>query len=275
MNRGGKMMHIAIIGCGNMGTALAKLLSPFHCTHLFDRNREWTQELSKKTNGKACQNLQEAIEEAQIIFLAVKPQNLQEIAPIIEPHLNKEQILISLLAGTPLSVLQEAFSKSMNIRIMPNLAMQHGKGIIGIVNSINISPDLKVTLEEILAPLGFLYWLKESQIDALTSLASSGPAFILTLIEAMIESGIAMGFQAKDAELLTLHMMQGCLTMIQETEKHPAELKWKIASPNGTTIAGLRVLEKENVRSGLMETFLAAYHRAQELSRNHVIPKKQ
>lgn len=268
------MMHIAIIGCGNMGTALAELLSPFHCMLLYDRDWKWTQELSKQVSGKACQNIHEAIEEAEIIFLAIKPQNLKEIVPSMQPHLKKEQILISLLAGTPLSILQHEFSKSMIIRIMPNLAIRHGKGIIGIVESLNISSDLKVNLEKILAPLGLLHWLKESQMDALTALASSGPAFILTLIEAMIESGVAMGFQADDAQLLTVQMMQGCLTMLQETGEHPAELKWKIASPNGTTIAGLRVLEKENLRSGLMETFLASYQRAQELTKSHSIQEE-
>ena len=102
-------------------------------------------------------------------------------------------------------------------------------------------------------------------------MTSSGPAFILTLIEAMIEAGVAMGFQVKDAEDLILQMMHGCLTMVQKTGEHPAKLKWQIASPNGTTIAGLRVLEKENLRSGLIETFLAAYQRAQEISKEQEI----
>lgn len=264
-------MRIAIIGCGNMGTGLAELLSPFHDMFLLDRDWKWTQELSQKAKGKPCQNLHEAIEQAEVIFLAIKPQNLQEIAASLAPLLKNGQIIISLLAGTPLVILQHYFPNAILVRIMPNLAMRYGAGITGVVDSTEFSSDFKKKLEELLKPLGLIHWLKESQIDALTSLASSGPAFILTLIEAMIEVGVAMGFQAKEAEALVLQMMQGSLALIQKTGEHPAKLKWQIASPNGTTIAGLRVLEQENLRSGLIETFLAAYQRAQEISRAHEV----
>jgi pyrroline-5-carboxylate reductase len=264
-------MRIAIIGCGNMGTGLAELLGPSHRVLVHDRDWNWTQVLAHKVNGEACQHLPQAIENAQVIFLAIKPQNLKEIGPLIKHHLNKDQIIVSLLAGTPLTVLKHYFSQAITIRMMPNLAMRYGAGVIGLVDSPDMAAELKKELQELLSPLGLIYWLKESQIDALTSLTGSGPAFILTLIEAMIEAGVAMGFQAQDAQDLTLQMLQGCLTLMQKTQQHPAELKWQIASPNGTTIAGLRVLERENVRSGLIETFLAAHHRAQELARSHEI----
>lgn len=264
-------MHITIIGCGNMGTGLAELLSPSHHMLLYDRDWSWTQELAHKVKGEACQHISQAIENAELIFLAVKPQNLKEISPLIKPHLKKNQLIISLLAGTPLNVLKHYFSQATLIRMMPNLAMRYGDGVIGLVNSPDLSAELKKELEELLSPLGRIYWLKENQMDALTSLAGSGPAFILTLIESMIEAGVAMGFQAKDAQELTLQMLQGCLTLIQKTGQHPAELKWQIASPNGTTIAGLRVLERENLRSGLIETFLAAHQRAEELTKSHEI----
>jgi pyrroline-5-carboxylate reductase len=115
--------------------------------------------------------------------------------------------------------------------------------------------------------------LKESQVDALTSLTASGPAFVFTMIEAMIDAGVLMGFQAKEAQDLILQMLQGCVTLLQQTERHPGELKWQIASPSGTTIAGIRVLEKENVRSGIIETFLATYQKTQEIAKNHEIKK--
>lgn len=252
-----------------MGTGLAQLLSPFHHILLYDRNWNWTQELAKQIKGEPYQHLSEAIDHAQLIFLSVKPQNLKEVTLLMNTHLRNDHIVVSLLAGTPLHILREYFTQPILVRMMPNLAMRDGVGIIGIVESLDFSTDFKTQMQELLAPLGFIYWLKEDQIDALTSLTSSGPAFVLTLIEAMIEAGIAMGFQAKDAQDLILQMLQGCLTMIHKTGKHPAELKWQIASPNGTTIAGLRILEKENVRSGLIETFLAAYQRAQEIAKSH------
>lgn len=264
-------MRIAIIGCGNMGTGLAELLSPFHHILLHDRDWVWTQELSHQIKGQACQHLHEAVEQAEVIFLAIKPQNLKEVALSMATFLKDEHVIISLLAGTPIAVLKYYFPNTLLIRTMPNLAMRYGAGITGIVDSKDFSADFKNKLEELLKPLGMIYWIKENKIDALTSLAGSGPAFILTLIEAMIEAGISMGLQAKNAEVLILQMIQGSLALIQNTGKHPAELKRQIASPNGTTIAGLRVLEKENLRSGMIETFLAAYQHALEISKSHEI----
>lgn len=267
-------MHIAIIGCGNMGTGLAEQLSSSHQLYLHDRDWNRTQELAQKINGKAYQTALEAIEQAQFILLAIKPQNLKELAPLIAPHLRAGQVLISLLAGTPLSVLRHYFPDPLLVRMMPNLAICYGGGVIGLVESPDLSIELKKELYHLLSPLGLIYWLKESLVDALTSLTSSGPAYIFTLIEAMIEAGVVMGFQAKDAQELILQMLQGCVTLLKETGQHPAELKWQIASPGGTTIAGLRVLEKENVRSGLIETFLAAYQRGQELALSHEMKYK-
>jgi pyrroline-5-carboxylate reductase len=263
------LMHIAIIGCGKMGTALAELLGPSHQLLLYDRDWNWTQQLAQKVNGSPFQQLSEVLTKAQFIFLAVKPQNLKEIAPLMNPSLRKGQIIISLLAGTPLDILKHYFTQPVLVRIMPNLAMRYGAGVVGIVDTPDLSPELKQELQKLLTPLGLIYWLKENQMDALTALTGSGPAFILTLIEAMVETGVAMGFQAENAEHLIIQMLQGCITLLQKTGQHPAELKWQIASPNGTTIAGLRVLERENVRSGLMETFLATYQRAQELAKEH------
>lgn len=264
-------MHITIIGCGNMGTGLAKQLSPFHPIILHDRDWKRTQELAKEIKCEAFQDPLQAIENAQIILLAIKPQNLKELSDSIGNKLMPEQIVVSLLAGTSIEVLKKYFPNPILVRMMPNLALCYGSGVIGMVDSPNLSLHLKKELKDLFSPLGLIYWLKENLVDSLTSLTASGPAFIFTLIEAMIEAGIAMGFQAKDAQELIIQMLQGCVTLLQKTERHPSELKWQIASPLGTTIAGLRTLEKQNVRSGLIETFLAAYQRAQELAKNHEI----
>lgn len=267
-------MRLAIIGCGNMGKGLAELLGPFHQIDLCDHHRERTQEVAKKINGEVHENPVKAVENAQFIFLAIKPQNLKELAHHIVAHLRPNQVIISLLAGTTLTTLFHHFPNSTIARIMPNLAMISAAGVIGLVDSPNLSSELKGELNSLLSPLGLLYWLKENQIDALTSLTASGPAFIFALIEAMTEAGVAMGFQAKEAQELILQMLQGCVALLQKTDHHPAKLKWQIASPSGTTIAGLRVLEKENVRSGLIETFLAAHQRAKELALSHELKEK-
>ncbi|WP_068470424.1 pyrroline-5-carboxylate reductase [Candidatus Protochlamydia phocaeensis] len=264
-----KQMHIAIIGCGNMGTGIAQGLSPFHKLALFDRDFPATQELAREIKARACPSAEEAIQEAEIIILAIKPQNLKEISDLIAPHLKTDQIIISLLAGTPHSVLRRYFHSSLIIRMMPNLALTYGEGVIGMVDNPYLTQALKHKLQTLFEPLGMVYWLSESKIDALTSLTGSGPAFIFTLIEAMVEAGMAMGFGAEDAKNLVLQMIKGSLTLLEKTRKHPGELKWQVTSPAGTTIEGLKALEDYAIRSGIIHTFLAAYERSKELSSDH------
>jgi pyrroline-5-carboxylate reductase len=267
-------MRIAIIGCGNMGTGLAEQLGPFHQLSLYDHDWNKAQELAQKVNGEAYQHLLEAVEKAQFILLAIKPQNLKEFSQLLGNHLKSDQLIVSLLAGTPLAVLKHYLENAILVRMMPNLALCYGMGVIGLVDSPDLSIELKKELQDFLSPLGLIYWLKEHQVDSLTSLTGSGPAFIFILIEAMIEAGVAMGFQPKDAQKLILQMLQGCVTLLEKTEQHPAELKWKIASPSGTTIAGIRMMEKQNVRSGLIETFLATHQRALEIAKSHDMQNK-
>lgn len=261
-------MKIAIIGCGNMGTGLAEQLSPHHQLFLHDRNWSRTQQLAERVKGTALQDPGIAVEEAQLIILAVKPQNLKELSEKIAPHMKQDQIVASLLAGIPLSALRKHLPGPIIVRMMPNLALRTGMGVMGMVDAPDIPTKLKDELTELLAPLGLVYWLKESQVDALTSLTGSGPAFLFAFIESMIHAGTAMGFQENEAQNLVLQTLKGCLALLQNTGNDPGKLVQQIASPNGTTIAGLKVMEKENIKGVMIKTFLAALHRAQEMAKS-------
>lgn len=261
-------MHIAIIGCGNMGQALAQQLCQSHTLLLHDHDWTKSSELAQKIGGKAYKDVKEAIHHAQFILLCIKPTDLQKFAHLHAQNIHAEQTLISILAGTPLDELQRQIPHIPIVRVMPNLAVSYGEGVIGIAESPTITSEMKKKLQEIFTPLGFVYWIEEKSIDALTVLIGSGPAFIYTLMEAMIEAGVAMGFQASEAQSLIIKMMHGSLVHLEKTNKHPAELKRQITSPGGTTIAGLRRLEQENLRSGLIETFLACFDRTKELTRS-------
>jgi pyrroline-5-carboxylate reductase len=150
--------------------------------------------------------------------------------------------------------------------MMPNLAIIYGEGVIGLSSDDSFPKSDKDKLSNAIESLGKLVWIPESKMDALTALAGSGPAFFLTMFEAMVESGIAMGFTAKETQSLIHQMVIGSLTLLEKTGKHPAELKWQITSPAGTTIAGLKKLEEQALRSAIINTFLATYERAQQFS---------
>lgn len=259
-------MQITIIGCGNMGSGLAERLSGANQVCLYDHHFEKAEKIEQNGYGKAYKEINKSIDQSKLVILAIKPQNLKEAGPLIENELQKDQIVVSLLAGTSLETLKQFFSKTSIIRMMPNLALIYGEGVIGLSSDEKMIKKDRESLTELLKPLGKIYWLPENQINGLTALTSSGPAFFFSMVEAMIDAGIAMGFAAKDAQKLVYQMLQGSLILLERTEKHPGELRWQITSPQGTTIEGLKKLEELAIPGGIMSTFLAAYERANKLS---------
>ena len=125
----------------------------------------------------------------------------------------------------------------------------------------------KNEIESLFAPLGMLARSPEEKFDAITSLTGSGPAFVFALVSGMIDAGIAMGFTKEEASAFVLQMIDGSMHLLRESKKDPLSLIKEIASPNGTTMEGLKVLEKQKVQETLLQTFLAAKKRSEELSR--------
>lgn len=249
-------MKIGIIGCGHMGSNIAKKLSAE--LSLYDRNKDKVAALSAW--GAPCSEIQQAVTGQDLIVLAIKPQNLKEIVDTFT--LKPGQTLVSLLAGVTLASLKHYFPHANIIRMMPNLPLIYGEGVIGLSGD---APNDELT--QIFSPLGTIFWFDESKMDGLTALAGSGPAFFFSMIEAMIDAGIAMGFTAKESTQIVYQMLQGSLSLLSQTKQLPAALKYQIASPAGTTIAGLKHLEEHALRGIIINTFLAARKRAEELSK--------
>lgn len=258
-------MHMTIIGCGNMGRGMAQRLSQTNSLSFYDHHIKNAEKLEQEGYGKAFDSLTEALVHSKLVILAVKPQNLKEAANVSK-ELKKDQILVSILAGTSLETLKRFFPGVNIVRMMPNLALINGQGVIGLSADEKIQEKDKDRLTEVFESLGKIYWLPENKIDGLSALTGSGPAFFFVMVEAMIDAGIAMGFTAKDAKGLVYQMLQGSLTLLEKTDKHPGELKWQITSPQGTTIAGLQKLEELAIRGGIMNTFIATYERAKKMS---------
>lgn len=254
-----------ILGCGNMGTAFAKRLSINHEIGLFDRNFHKAEKLATEYCGHAFANIKEALDWADAIILAVKPQNLSAAAPLINDSAKDKQMLFSLLAGITLETLSHHFPRCQIVRLMPNLAVGHGDGLIGMATQKEVGQSEMDALAKLFEPLGKVFWLPEEKFNAFIALGGSGPAFMFVLIEAMVDAGISMGLNVHEAQLIIHQMIKGSLTMLDETEKHPGKLKWEVASPGGTTIAGLKIMEEEAMRSSMIKTFWAAYTMAKEM----------
>lgn len=250
-----------------MGGGIAERLGVDNQLFLYDYQVEKAEQLEQSGHGKVFRNLMDVVKNAEVIILAVKPQNIKEVANKIGNKTRDDQIIVSLLAGTSIKLLGTCFPASRIIRMMPNLPLILGEGVIGLSADDCISSQDKDHLTTLFKPLGKVFWLPEHQFDALTSLAGSGPAFFFVMVESMIEAGIAMGFTSQESQSIVYQMMRGSLGLLEQHRKHPAELKWRVASPQGTTIAGLKKLEEHALRSAIINTFLEAYNRARELSR--------
>lgn len=260
-------MQITIIGCGNMGKGLAKMLAEKNQLHFYDHHIDKSEELEQKGYGKSYRNIQDALHCSELVILAIKPQNLKEAASLIGKELITDQIFVSLLAGTPIRILKGFFPDLRIVRMMPNLALIFGEGVIGLSSEDKLLQKDKDVLTQLFEVLGKVYWLSESKMDALTSLTGSGPAFFFAMIEAMIEAGIAMGFTAEEAQAMVYQMLHGSLTLLEKSGKSPEELKRQIASPGGTTIAGLKRLEEQALKDTIINAFLSAQERALQLSK--------
>ncbi len=252
-------MNVTIIGSGNMGSALAKHLAKDYSLTLCNRNKEKGQKVAKEVGARFLESPQEAVKEADWVILAIKPKDLHDFGSQVS--LTKNQILLSVLGGVSLDSLKQTFSKSCVVRMMPNTAVTTGKGIMGLAEDGMLDVEKKQEIEKMFSGIGHLFWIPDSKMNAFAAFAASSPAFGFVIMEAMMESGIALGFSAIESRQITTAVFEGCVALLQASPKHPAELKLQIASPGGTTIAGLYALEAGGVRKAIFDAMFATYNK--------------
>ena len=255
-------MEIAILGCGVMGSAFARAFAKQgHHLRLYNRSQEKAEQLAKETGGQFFSQIAEAVKGAEVLLLGVKPYQLETLGQALD-GLNKEQIALSILSGSPLATLKKEIEGATVVRTMPNLAITTGSGVTAVAEDSTLSLKSRKIVNELLEPLGEVVWAEEKDLDIITALAGSGPSFACTLIEAFAEAGIAHGLRSERAFELTLAMFEGAISLIRAEDNHPAVIRHKICSPGGTTIAGHRALHQHGVPAGIMAAIEAAYNRA-------------
>ena len=206
-------------------------------------------------------------ESSPVLLLAIKPQVLDAVAADLRDkgQENDRALVISILAGVPLSKLSTVFSRQPIIRVMPNTPAIIGAGITAIAAGENVKPEQIETAKSIFASVGQVVEVPEYQMDAVTGLSGSGPAFVAIAIEALADGGVAAGLPRAIAQQLAIQTVLGTAKLLQESQLHPAQLKDRVTSPGGTTIAGVAELESNGFRSAIIEAVQAAYYRSQEL----------
>lgn len=258
--------NILIFGCGNMGGAmlrgwLAAGVAPQHFTAI-------DPVASNLPEGVALHRSAAKLDRKfDVMLLGIKPQMLAALAPEIAPLLAPGAILISILAGSPSSALSAHFPDACIVRLMPNLAVAIGKSPLGLFSS-NADEDVCAEIETMLSPLGTPIWLTdEAQMDAVTALAGSGPAFVYRFVDALAQGGVAAGLAPEIAARLALSMVEGAALLASASSESPVQLAARVTSPGGTTAAGLAVLDKDAALQNLIEeTLCAARDRGAELA---------
>lgn len=210
----------------------------------------------------------EAVDNATAVLLAIKPQILAKVAASLGTiQMAKPPLLLSILAGIPISTLQSYVPEWPVVRVMPNTPATVGAGISAIATGEKATADHIAEAHRILGSVGEVVEVPEGLMDAVTGLSGSGPAYVALVVEALADGGVAVGLPRRIAMQLALQTVRGTAELLQETNLHPAQLKDRVTSPGGTTIAGVAELEAAGLRAALMNAVKASYERAQALGR--------
>jgi len=208
----------------------------------------------------------EAVSGAELIVLAVKPQTLGKVLEELRGKLEPEQAVLSIVAGARMSTLSDGLEHRALVRVMPNAPAQIGAGISVWTCSPEVKPQHKDAVRAILTTLGEeIYVTEEKYLDMATALSASGPAYVFTFMEALIDAGVYLGLPRDMAHTLSVQTVLGSALLLKETGKHPAQLRDMVTSPGGTTVEALLVLEGGSFRATLVEAVIAAYERSLEL----------
>lgn len=265
-------IQLGIVGGGAMGEAILTCLlaqSVYFPEHVCvtDPQLDRRNFLASKYGVEVSANNAIACE-ADVILLAVKPQALTSATLGLAS--TPMSLVISILAGVSIQKLESIFPNKAIIRAMPNTPAQVGAGVTAIAVGKSVTPSQIETARKIFASVGEVVELPESLLNAVTGLSGSGPAYIALVVEALSDGGVAAGLPRAIATKLAIQTVLGTAQLLHQTGLHPAELKDRVTSPGGTTIAGIAQLEKSGLRSGLIEAVIAATRRSQELGSSNL-----
>lgn len=263
---------IALIGAGVMGEALATALVR---RHAFDPHRICVSDvrsdrlelLHQSLGVRTSSSNRAAVSGASVVVLAVKPQTLSPVLNELSTEVRRDQMVISIAAGIPTEAIESQLSEGVRvIRAMPNTPGLVGMGITAVCKGRHASQDDLQVSAALLSSFGEVVQVDEPQMDAVTGLSGSGPAYGLMFIESLAEAGVLNGLARDVALKLACWTVMGAAALARETGEHPAVLKSRVTSPAGTTAAALSVLERRGFRSAVIDAVAAATDRSRQLS---------
>ena len=241
---------------------------PVEDIHFFEPNEARRDLMIERYGISCCENNTELVKISNIVLLATKPQILEKVLHDVVPAFSDEKLLISILAGVTTTTIEaELGGQPRVVRAMPNTPALAGRGAAALCPGMNINQEDRRVAQHLFELVGIALWVEEGQMDAVTGLSGSGPAFVYTFVEALTAGGVQEGLRLDIAHALAVQTVVGAAHLVLETGEHPALLREKVCSPAGTTISAIRVLEERGLRAMMMEAVGAATKRSRQLGK--------
>lgn len=266
--------EIGFIGGGQMGEALVKGLlkaGQYQADSIIlaEPDAERRKYLEATHRIETCDTAIPVWQACSTVLLAVKPQIMAGVLASAKQYIQNTHLIITIAAGLPIATYERLLDNGTYkiIRVMPNTPALILEGASAICCNSNVTSDELQKAAAIFNAVGKSVILDERYFDAVTGLSGSGPAYVFTFVEALIDAGLKTGLTREVAETLAVQTVLGSVKLMLENKEHPAVLRSKVTSPGGTTIAGLHVLEKNGFRGIIMDAIEAATNRATELGR--------
>jgi pyrroline-5-carboxylate reductase len=264
---------VGFLGAGKMATALARgwlaagLVTPER-VFASDPSPQARHAFHAETKLRTTENNREVVASSDLLVLAVKPQAMGTLLAEIRPAVSARHLVVSIAAGITLHQLTDGLGTDRRlVRVMPNTPCLVGASASGYAPGEAATPEDIILVDRLLNAVGRAFRLPEQLLDAVTGLSGSGPAFVYVMIEALSDGGVRVGLPRDVATALAAQTVFGAAKMVLETGSHPAILKDMVASPGGTTVAGLHALERGGLRAALMDAVEAATRRSAELGK--------
>lgn len=264
---------VGFIGAGQMATALgqgfvkAELLSGGQMA-ASDPAADARERFAQATGGATTGDNLQVVARSDVIFLAVKPQQIARVTAELRGQVPAEKLVVSIAAGVRLAALAEGFGGDVRlVRVMPNTPCLVGQAACGFCLGARATASDAQLVEKLLGAVGIAVQVEEKLMDAVTGLSGSGPAFVYTIIEALSDGGVRMGLPRPVATALAAQTVRGAAEMVLATGEHTGPLKDRVCSPGGTTIAGIQALEAGGLRAALMAAVEVATRRSIELGK--------
>ena len=261
-------MKLGFIGGGVMAEAILtgvlrdKVSSPEDVT-VADVVKPRLDDLRERYGVAVTSDNAQAVKDADLIVLAVKPQNLPEVLGGLKGAVSPGQPLLSIVAGATIGVIANRLNHDAIVRAMPNTPGQLGEGVTAWTATESVSAQARDIAGKVLAALGEqVYVPNEKLIDIATALSGSGPAYVFLFIEALMDAGVYLGMSRDMARQLVVQTLLGSARMVEGSESSPSVLKDQVTSPGGTTAEALLVMENEGFRAAVMNGVIAAYERS-------------